>query len=188
MGQHLHHGHLRSQSGVDAPQFQANVATAHDQQGNPAYLAGVATDVTEQERTEQALREAEAVYHSLVESLPLNIFRKDLAGRIQFANQRFCETVGRPLSALFGQTDFDLFPRELAEKYRRDDVRVAETAEILDVVEEHRLPSGGLVYVHVLKAPLCDADGQVVGVQGMFWDVSARKEAEAALEIQAEKA
>ena len=37
-----------------------------------------------------ALREAEAVYHSLVETLPQRIFRKDLAGRYTFGNGNFC--------------------------------------------------------------------------------------------------
>ncbi len=139
-------------------------------------------EVAERKRFEQTLRDTEALYHSLVESLPLNIFRKDLQGRLQFANRRFCETVGRPLGALYGKTDFDMFPRELAEKYRRDDIRVAETGEVLEVIERHRRPDGHLIYVQVLKAPLSDADGRTVGVQGMFWDVTARKEAEAALE------
>jgi len=139
-------------------------------------------EIAERKRFEQTLRESEALHHSLVESLPLNVFRKDLQGRIQFANQRFCETVGRPLADLVGKTDADLFPREYAEKYRRDDARVIGTGEVLEDVEEHRRPDGSLIYVHVLKAPLRDADGRIVGVQGMFWDVTARKKAEAALE------
>ena len=48
--------------------------------------------------TDLALREAEAVYHSLVETLPQRIFRKDLAGRYTFGNGNFCRARGRPLS------------------------------------------------------------------------------------------
>jgi len=139
-------------------------------------------EIAERKRFEHTLRETEALHHSLVESLPLNIFRKDLEGRIRFANQRFCDTVGRPLDELVGKTDADLFPREYAEKYRSDDARVIETGQVLEDVEEHRRPDGSLIYVHVLKAPLRDAEGRIIGVQGMFWDVTARKTAEAALE------
>ncbi|MFW6171769.1 MAG: PAS domain-containing protein, partial [Planctomycetota bacterium] len=136
----------------------------------------------EREQAERALRESEVLYQSLVESLPLNVFRKNLQGEIVFANQRFCETVGRPLDELMGKTDHDLFPRELAEKYREDDVRVVNTGQPLEDVEEHRRPDGKLLFVQVLKGPLRNADGRIVGVQGMFWDVSERKRAE--LQIQ----
>ena len=73
-----------------------------DWEGRPASLSFF-RDVNEQKRTEQALRDSEALYHSLVESLPLSIFRKDVDGRILFANRRFCETLGRPLEELARQ-------------------------------------------------------------------------------------
>ncbi|OHB76064.1 MAG: hypothetical protein A2W31_16835 [Planctomycetes bacterium RBG_16_64_10] len=139
-------------------------------------------EVAERRRTEQILRETEAVYRSLVDSLPLNVFRKDIHGRIAFGNQRYCETLGMPLEQLVGKDDTDLFPEQLASKYRRDDATVVETGTVLEDVEQHRKPNGELIYVHVLKAPVRDAQGSIVGVQGMFWDVTARKRAEAALE------
>ena len=59
--------------------------------------------------------QTEARYQSLVESLPLNVFRKDLGGRLVFANQRYCHEMGRPLGELIGKTDYELFPRRLAK-------------------------------------------------------------------------
>ena len=157
-----------------------------DWDGHPASLCFF-RDVNEQKRTEEALRDSEALYHSLVESLPLSIFRKDADGRIRFANRRFCETLGRPLDELRGKTDFDLFPRELAEKYRRDDEEVLATGRVLEDVEEHQKPDGETIYVQILKAPVHGADGQVRGVQGMFWDVSARRRVEEKLRENAER-
>jgi light-regulated signal transduction histidine kinase (bacteriophytochrome) len=49
-------------------------------------------------------------------------------------------------------------------------------------IEEHRAGDGQKLYVHVLKAPVRDAKGDVVGTQVIFWDVTARKLAEEALE------
>ncbi|MBI2826356.1 MAG: PAS domain S-box protein [Planctomycetia bacterium] len=154
--------------------------------GRPASLCFF-RDVNEQKRAEEALRDSEALYHSLVESLPLSIFRKDFEGRIVFANRRFCETLGRPLDELAGKTDFDLFPRPLAEKYRRDDAQVLETGCVLEDIEEHRRPDGELIYVQVLKSPIYGASGEIRGVQGMFWDVSARKRVEEKLRENAER-
>src|ERR1700716_3538249 len=79
---------------------------------------------------------SEALYQSLVESLPLSVFQKDLDCRLLFGNRRFCEALGRTPEELRGRTDFDLFPRELAEKYRRDDLHVIATGELLEDIEQ----------------------------------------------------
>ncbi len=135
--------------------------------------------VAEKQQTQAALREQEAAYQSLVEGLPLNVFRKDLRGRFIDANKLFCETLGKPLEAIIGKTDFDFFPAQQASKYRRDDEHVLSTGESLEDVEDYIHPDDGRrLYVQVLKAPVRDASGNTVGVQGMFWDVTARKEAE----------
>ena len=139
-------------------------------------------EVAERKRAERALRESEAVYNSLVESLPLNVFQKDLEGRVIFGNQRYCETLGRTLDKLVGRTDLDLFPQEFAEKDRQDDAQVIATGAVLEDIEEHRKPDGELIYVHVLKGPVFNSNGEIAGVQGLFWDVTARRKAEAALE------
>lgn len=135
--------------------------------------------VVEFNRTADALRETKAAHKSLVECLPLNVFRKDLRGRFVDANKLFCETLGKPLEAILGHTDFDFFPAQQASKYRRDDEHVLSTGESLEDVEEYIHPDDGRrMYVQVLKAPVQDGRGQTVGVQGMFWDVTARMEAE----------
>ena len=137
--------------------------------GRPARVI-MATDVTERQRAQESLRHSEAFYHSLVDVLPQSVFRKDAAGRFTFANQRFCELIGKPAAAIVGKTDRDLYPAELAEKYRRDDQRVMEAGETFETVEEHVTPRGTLLFVRVVKTPVKDAHGHVVGIQGIFWD------------------
>jgi two-component system, sensor histidine kinase and response regulator len=132
-------------------------------------------------RADDDLRHSEARYRSLVESLPLNMFRKDLDGRLVYANQNYQHEIGLPWDKLSGKTDYDLFPQHLAEKYRRDDAAVLTSKKVFEDVEEHRHPNGETIYVQVLKSPVYDAHGNVVGIQGMFWDVSARRRAEEAL-------
>lgn len=143
--------------------------------GGDPMLLSIFHDITVRKQTENALRDSEVLYHSLVENLPQHMFRKDLKGRITFGNKRYCDELKQPLGDLLGKTDFDLFPAELATKYRHDDRRVMELDEVLDTVEEHQKPDGSKIYVHVIKTALRDATGTVVGVQGMFWDVTAQK-------------
>jgi PAS domain S-box-containing protein len=143
---------------------------------------GISRDITKRKQAEQALRDSEALYHSLVESLPLNVFRKDLEGRLTFANSLYAKTLGRPMEELLGKSDHDLFPKELADKYRADDRRVTETGCLFETVEEHETPRGERLFVQVLKCPVLDSKGKIVGTQVIFWDVTARKRAEEALQ------
>jgi PAS domain S-box-containing protein len=132
-------------------------------------------------RMKERLHFTEAVYHSLVESLPQFIIRKDLEGRLTFANQRFCDMVGKPLEKLLGKTDADLYPADLAEKYRQDDLQVIETGKTYDIEEANIVPGQDTRYVRVVKVPIRDRGGKTVGVQGIFWDVTEQKKAAQAL-------
>ncbi len=132
-------------------------------------------------RAEQEIRDSQALYSSLVENLPVQILRKDLEGRFTFANESFCHLLGRSLGEIVGRTDFDFYPQELAEKYRQDDLEVLRTGELFDDIERYE-KDGQTRYVHVIKFPLRDAQDKIIGVQIVFWDVTKRKTAEAALE------
>jgi len=132
-------------------------------------------------RAEQALRESEAFYRSLVESLSQSILRKDLQGRFTYANQGACRDLGRPLEQILGKTDHDLCPVELAGKYRADDKKVLETGEPLEMVEEHQALGGLKTYVQIIKTPVYDSSGVPVGTQVIYWEVTDRKRLEEAL-------
>ena len=151
-----------------------------DSAGKPLYIGATARNVTKRVTAEQQLAESVATYHSLVESLPINVFRKDREGRIVFANKRYCDELKMSLSELKGKTDLDLFP-EMAEKYLRDDAWVLQTGMPFHDIESHPVGENDTMYVEVLKAPVTDSNGRRIGIQGMFWDVSERKKNERAL-------
>lgn len=160
-----------------------NVRAVRDGQGRLLYYEGTVEDTTERKRVEESLRNSEALYHSLVETLPQNIFRKNLAEQFTFGNQRFCQTLGKPLEEIVGKTDFDFFPPDLAAKYQRDDQVILETGKLFETVEEHQPPGGEKIYVNVVKTPLYDAQGQIIGLQGIFWDITERKRSEERIRI-----
>ena len=136
----------------------------------------------ERKQTESALRQTEEMYRSLIESLPLNVFRKDIQGRFVFANQRFCDVMHKRLDELVGQTDFAFFPPMLAEKYQQDDQKVIRDRLVVEEIEEHAMPDGHRLHVQVMKAPVTDSEGLIIGTQSMFWDVTQRVDAEEALQ------
>ena len=139
----------------------------------------------ERRKAEEALRESEALYHSLVETCRARSVRKDLEGRFTFANHRFCELVGRSLDQLLGKTDFDIFPRELAEKFRQDDqwswirrgVRGRRGSPL------GRRPSTLLSTLKTPSAPPTERSG----IQAIGWDVTERKLAEEELRKSRER-
>jgi two-component system, sensor histidine kinase and response regulator len=132
-------------------------------------------------RTQAALSDSEALYHSLVDQLPMCMLRKNLDGQFTFANDRFLDWENKSADEVIGRTDFDLFPEDLARKYQADDRQVIETGEVLDTVESHRVQGGDIRYVQILKTPVFDAERSVVGTQVLFWDVTEKYVAETAL-------
>ena len=156
----------------DGRRIDVDVNTSAIQiEGKPAVLA-VIRDITEQKRVEKELQDSHALYESLVQLLPQNIFRKDRDGRVTFGNARYCASLKRTLPELLGKTDFDLFPQETAQKYVRDDQEIMRAERPLDTIEEHVLPDGKRIYVHVVKTPVYNAQDEVIGIQGIFWDVT----------------
>jgi PAS domain S-box-containing protein len=155
-----------------------NCRAIRDSGGQLRYYEGTVEDITQRRATEDNLRNSEALYHSLVETLPQNIFRKDLEGRFTFANQQFCKVLNRRLDEIVGKTDFDFFPEPLARKYQEDDRKVLTSGKPYDSVEENQPPGGSKLYVQVVKTPLYDADGKPVGLQGIFWDITEQRMAE----------
>ncbi|HEY3932339.1 MAG TPA: SpoIIE family protein phosphatase [Verrucomicrobiae bacterium] len=155
-----------------------NCRAVRDAQGKLLYYEGTVEDITHRLQTEMSLRNSESLYHSLVETMPQNVFRKDLEGRFTFANQQYCNHYHCRLEDILGKTDFDFFPKELAEKYERDDKRVIETGQTSEITEEHQPLGQEKTFVQVVKTPLYGVDGRIVGLQGIFWDITEKKRAD----------
>jgi PAS domain S-box-containing protein len=110
----------------------------------------------------------------LLEYLPdTYFFAKDLEGRFMAANAAFVKGTGLGSeSELIGKSDLDVWPRHLAEGYRRDDRRVMQSGKaIINKLELSKNPKGGTDWFCTTKIPLRDKDGTVRGVAGFARDV-----------------
>jgi PAS domain S-box-containing protein len=140
-------------------------------------LEGLEKNLHELEEKDEALQKSEHKYRALFENIPQNIFRKDPDSVFVSCNENFAGTLNLRSEEIAGKTDFDFYPRELAEKYRADDKRVMTTGLAKECIEQN-LYNGKVHWVNVIKTPVRDIDGTIIGMQGIFWDITERKEAE----------
>lgn len=124
------------------------------------------------------LAASEALYHSLVETLPLGVARKDREGRFTYVNDLFCELTGRTKKAVLGGTVANVYPAPMVERSRLDDQRVIETGRVVQRVQKQVLPDGQERILELLKTPVRDSAGNVIGTQTVLWDITERKAAE----------
>ena len=155
--------------------IEENCRAFRDGQGKLLYYEGTVADITQQRQTEEALKLSESLYHSLVETMPQGVFRRDLNGKFTFGNQPYCKHIGRSLEEILGKSDFDFNSKEAAEKYWRDDLTIMEKGATMEIIEETQpIGSDEKLYHHVIKTPLRDENGKVIGLQGMFWDITEK--------------
>ncbi len=140
------------------------------------------TEMAGRRRMEVELRASENFYFSLVETLPQSIFRKDISGRYTFANLAFCAILGKSAGEIIGSTDQSLFPADLVAKLRREDEQVLSSGKQMQTEQPIPTPDRGKISTHMIRTALFDSEGQPIGVQGIFWDVSDRKQSKNELE------
>lgn len=120
------------------------------------------------------LQESE-IYPSLINSLPLKIYAKDSDGKFIYANESYCQSLGLKLEEIIGRDDYDIHPKDLADKYRKDDFRIMSNGITESIDEKWQTLDSDERWMRVVKAPLVGSDKRVVGTVGVFWDITARK-------------
>lgn len=119
-----------------------------------------------------------ATYRALANSLPLSLLIKATDGRRVFANQAYLTWRGLRWESVAGKRDEDLFPPEIARIYQADDESVMRTGQSLHSVEQSQMADGSNGWIERIKSPIRDSQGQLLGVQVMFWDVTDKINAE----------
>jgi PAS domain S-box-containing protein len=157
-----------------------------DDKGVVKAVTGIVRDITEDKRAEQSLHESEKKYRTLIENLPQKVFLKDRDSNYISCNKNYADDVGINPDQIKGKTDYEFFPRELAEKYRRDDKRIMETG-VTETIEEKYVNAGQEMTIQTVKTPVEDVQGNTIGVLGIFWDITDLKRAQEELHQTNEK-
>lgn len=148
-----------------------------DESGQLVGVLGICHDITKRKKAEQALRESEEKYRTLAENIPQRIFLKDKNSVYLSCNSNYAKDMGIKPEEIAGHTDYDFYPGDLAEKYRADDRRVIESGNI-ERVEERYIHHGQERVVETFKTPVRDENGQLVGILGIFHDITEQRHME----------
>jgi two-component system cell cycle sensor histidine kinase/response regulator CckA len=165
----------------DGTHFPVEVRLAVlDADGRRLKLAMV-RDVTRRQRAEQALRQREELLQNIMSHIPCGVFWKDRRSVYLGCNDQVARDLGMAgPEELVGRTDYDLgVPPAEAALFREGDQRVMQTGEpVLNQEQPHTPARGRHITILTSKVPLRDAGGAIVGVLGVYQDITERKRLE----------
>jgi len=154
-----------------------------DAQGKVIGFIGLGRDITERKRMEEVLAQERSLLRTLINNLPDSIYAKDTAGRKILANPADLKNVRRKTEAeVIGRTDFDLFPKEIAEKFYADDIKVIQGQPVINREEYFPDEEGQKRWLLTSKLPLRDQNQEIIGLVGIGRDITEQKQATQALE------
>ncbi len=158
-------------------------------------LMGTIADVTEHEKAAQlleernnALEKEETLFRALMDNMPDTIYIKDTECRFLDGNPTQVNiTKAGTHENLLGKTDFDFYPKDIAEIFYKDDKQVLETGKPVINKEEIGFDANGNILVKsTTKVPFRDKNGKILGLVGIGRDITKQKEAEEKLKEQAQ--
>ncbi len=157
--------------------------------GDPFPNAIVALiDMAAHRQLERRLERQRAMLQSLVDAIPDQVFLKDCEGTYLLANRALVEWADLgSLGELVGKTDLDLFPRDVAEKFRGDDRAIVVSGEGRENIEEQIGSGAKRRWALTTKVPFRDEEGSVAGIVGIVRDISSLKRTEEALRDSEER-
>lgn len=146
---------------------------------------GVVTfmDISEQLQIKDQLESSRRLLDSIIENIPVMVFLKDAQNlRFEMFNKAGETLLGYTRNDLIGKNDYDLFPKEQADGFTRNDRLVLQSHQLLETLEEKvKTASGEIRWLHTFKIGLYDQHQHPTYLLGASLDITDRKHAEDSL-------
>ena len=153
---------------------------------SPEGLSIYFTEITRRKTLEQSLHESQELLRGIIDNTGVVIYAKDLEGRYLLINRRYSELFHVTAEAIAGKTDYDIFPKEAADRIRDFDRRVQRADTPL--AEEERMPQRDGAHTFLsIKCPLHDQSGRSYAIIGISTDITERKRMEETLRESEER-
>lgn len=130
---------------------------------------------------QNAFRDQQTFFESILNNTPAVIYVKSPDGKYLFTNQAFKNLFPDPSRGQTLKTDYDLFPKEIADAFRKNDTKVFKTGKPLEIEEVATHRDGPHTYLSV-KFPIFDEQGRISAVAGISTDINERKFLESDIE------
>jgi len=153
-----------------------------DDTGKTVAIEGIVTDITSRKQTDEALINSEAQKKAILNNLPHLAWLKDCDGKYLSVNESFANTVNKTAEEIIGRTDYEIYPYDIAQRYREEDLKIILTREQFFFEEQ----TSDLWY-ETFKAPIFDSSGDIIGITGISLEISKRKKNEDEIRDYSEK-
>ena len=167
---------------------EISVSLSRNASGEPIGFRGISRDRTEQKKAEEALRQSEEKYRTILENIENGYYEVDLAGNLIFFNDSLCKIFGYPRDELMGMNNREYMNPETAKRTYQLFNEVYKKGEPTKIFDwEFIKIDGSTINVEISISLMRDSKGESVGFRGILRDVTVRKQAEEALRESEEK-
>ena len=166
--------------------FRARGQAIWNETGQMTRMAGSLQCVTDRKRAEEALRRSQQLLRDVADNTTAVIYVKDADGRFLFINRRFEQLFHFTTKQIIGHTNHEIFPREIADRFRANDLQVLARNSTMEYEEQAPHDDGLHTYLSI-KFPLCDHTGTPYATCGISTDITERKRIEHSLRTHEEQ-
>ena len=154
--------------------FRLRGTPVRNEEGKVIRIVGSAIEISKRKQAERELREERHLIQTLMDSIPMNLYFKDLESRFVMANQATAEKMGFPSpDGLKGKSDRDFFHDDHAQVARAMEREIMKTGEaVVDQIEHEKWDDREDTWVTSTKYPWMGSDGNVRGTFGVTNDIS----------------
>jgi len=138
----------------------------------------IAVDISERKRSQQVIYNIQIQQKAILDNIPDIAWLKDRESKFMAVNEAFGKACGLNPENIVGLTDLDIWPANLAEKYRNDDKKVMECGRRKQVEEPLVDKDGREIWIETIKTPIHNACGEIIGTAGIARDITLRKRVE----------
>lgn len=141
-----------------------------------SYINVYGRNLTECRRIEQALRKLQREQQAILDNISDMVWLKDAQSRYILVNEAFANACGCSVAEIAGKQDDDLWPADLATKYRADDSEIMRLGQRKQIDETMEVKgTGQRRVIETIKTPVRDAQGLITGTAGIARDVTERR-------------